>query len=111
MSPWYDDSWRDTYDEWKLRSPYDEAPWEDEREECEHEGFDVDWDGRASCDRCDHHWWLDPAQLAAYQRLEREYAREQRRYNSWYMRAWRWLEERLPRRREKFPTLDENIPF
>lgn len=21
--PWYDDSWKDTYDNWKLQSPYD----------------------------------------------------------------------------------------
>lgn len=44
-----DDSWRDTYDEWKLACPYDDEQPEDT---CDHEEYEVDWEGRAECHYC-----------------------------------------------------------
>jgi hypothetical protein len=46
------DAWRDSYDEWKLRSPYDKYP----GEECDHVEADLDIvDGRFRC-ACGHSW-------------------------------------------------------
>lgn len=45
--PWYDDSWRDTYDAWKLASPYDDGPMYEEDDgplclDCDDVGFEID---------------------------------------------------------------------
>lgn len=50
---WHDDSWRDSYDSWKLASPDDEYP----QYECEHEDYDIDTiEGRCHCHRCGDSW-------------------------------------------------------
>lgn len=109
-----DDRWRDTYDEWKLRSPYDDYA---DEEPCLHEEYGVSWEGRASCDYCSHHWWLNTAEMAAYERLEREYEAEHQRHlrreRSWFWRTVRWLARWVPKRRAKFnpPMIDNDIPF
>jgi hypothetical protein len=68
-----------SYDQWKLASPYDF----DEPELCDHEEYDVDWEGLATCDSCHHSWRLTPSELAAHDRrqrqIDRDYAREMRR--------------------------------
>lgn len=104
---WDDDSWRDTYDEWKLRSPYDEGEWE----ECDHEEYEIAWDGRAHCSHCATSWAASGAEIAAYDAFQRRAEIAWRREHSWYMRAWRWLKDRFTARREKFPTIDSDIPF
>lgn len=105
---WDDDSWRDTYDEWKLRSPYDDY---EDQPECECEEYEIDHEGRAECRHCGGHWWPSPKIVNAYRKNERRADRAFRRERSWYMRAWRWLRARLPSRREKFPVIDDDIPF
>lgn len=51
--PWDDDSWKDSYDSWKLASPDDEY----EDEPCAHEDYDIDiLEGRARCNRCSESW-------------------------------------------------------
>ena len=52
--------------------------------ECDHEDYEVNWEGRAFC-RCGHSWWLSADQIAAQERAEREYVEwetgEARKYN------------------------------
>src|SRR5580692_634363 len=80
--PWNDDSWRDSYDEWKLRWPYDEDGYGEEP--CDHEDAETDClDGRVRCDRCGASWYATSEELAAEHRRIAEYAewetREHRR--------------------------------
>lgn len=58
---WNDDNWKDGYDTWKLASPDDEVP----EDECLHEEYDADWEGRATCCQCYHSWYLTSEQIAA----------------------------------------------
>lgn len=92
------------YDEWKLRSPYD-GPLH-EPDPCEHEEYEIDWQGEATCSHCGDTWWPSTDAVKAYWASERRAEREWRRYNSWYMRAWRWLTERRQR-----TAPDDDIPF
>jgi hypothetical protein len=73
--PLHDDSWRDSYDEWKLASPYDEYD-----EPCEHRDYEIDiLDGCARC-ICGETWSVSQAEIereierqAAYhEEIERE---------------------------------------
>ena len=115
----YDDQrWRDSYDAWKLASPYDD--WE-EPEECDHEEYEVDWEGRATCDYCRAHWWLTTDQLIAHQEAEarwmEEYYRAQRREQSRFWRVVDWLCAIPARIRQQFKrkatiqVTDDEIPF
>ena len=105
-----DDSWRDSYDEWKLRSPYDDEP----EEECWHEDYEIDWQGDATCERCGHMWTATADQIASERLRNEAYdehcRREERRERlaRWFgwMRLWRW------RRRKPRPAeIDDGIPF
>lgn len=102
--PWYDDSWKDTYDAWKLASPYDDYD-EDPRDDCGHEEFDVDWNGRAHCTRCGDHWDATESEIAAERRAEIAWLRE----HSWWMRSWRWVKDRLTPKPKL--VIDDDIPF
>lgn len=61
-----DNSWRDSYDDWKLESPCDDGP----EDECDHEEFELDiLTGRASCGRCDHVWNASDAEWKRHEEL------------------------------------------
>lgn len=93
-----------SYDEWKLRSPYDGPV--DEPEPCDHEEYEINWEGRAECEQCGEVWWPSPEIVKMRELAQRIWEREERRRNSWYMRAWRWLT--TPRQRI---VPDDDIPF
>ena len=114
-----DDSWRDSYDEWKLACPYDD--YDDEPEDhCDHDEYEVDWEGRAECHYCGAHWWLTAEQLDAYQEAEArwmaEYDRQCRRGQSRFWRTVDWLGA-IPQRiyhrlrRKPLPDIDNDLPF
>lgn len=109
-----DDRWRDSYDAWKLRSPYDDEPEID----CDHDEYDVDWEGRATCSYCNEHWYLTSAELQAYDAAEArwmaEYDRMQRREHSPFWRTVWWLQALMRRARlrpRKPPTVVDDLPF
>ena len=110
-----DDSWRDSYDEWKLACPYDDEPQDD----CCHEEYEVDWEGRAECHYCGAHWRLTGAEheayLAAEARWMEAYDRAQRREHSLFWRAVDWLRSIPSRirllRRKKAESIVDDIPF
>lgn len=99
-----DDSWRDTYDDWKLATPpeYD-GPLDEP--ECDHVCFEVNWEGRAVCDDCGALWWATGAQVLAFNAAQRRYERDCARYNRPWRRAWRWVRARLQR------PVDGELPF
>lgn len=97
------------YDSWKLRSPYDEAVWE-EPEECVHT-WEIRPDGDAECMDCGERTHATADEVRRYQAALRRAAWMQWRENSIIWRAWRWLKDHLPKRREKFPATDQDIPF
>lgn len=49
-----DDSWRDSYDAWKLASPYDDYD-DDPREDCDHDEYEVDAALRKALERAIEH--------------------------------------------------------
>lgn len=111
---WQDDSWRDGYDEWKLRSPYDDV------RECEHDDPDLDViEGRFHCD-CGYSWNASADDIQAQVDRQREYdqwqARENRR-ERWrrFTHPIRWpifrlLELIMPSKAYRV-LYDEEIPF
>jgi hypothetical protein len=117
---YYDDSyrhdaWRDSYDSWKLKSPYDDC---DDGPECIHEEFDEDSEGRRVCAFCEHRWYPSAEEIQSEAEREREYAkweRQQQRKKFWH----RWLrnpfyrlfEMLWPRRKTCWPLLDDEVPF
>jgi hypothetical protein len=116
MAHWDDDSWKDSYDEWKLRSPYDDEP----ELECERDNVDIDiLDGRCRC-VCGASWPATDADIRSQFDHEREYdeyaAREQRRERWLRLTHWfRWplfrlLEKVWPRKALKVLG-DDEIPF
>ena len=107
MSGFSDDRWRDSYDAWKLASPYDDDPYYEE--DCDHGDFDVDHLGEAHCNRCSERWMLTNEQLERYDRLQadlqRKWERNGRRERSPFRRAWRWLRSLFESRQT------DDIPF
>jgi hypothetical protein len=97
------------YDAWKLRSPYDDEP----EEECFHEEYEADFNGRATCCHCSHVWYLSDEEILAERRHQAAYddmcRREERRERWRQVRAW--FRSFLPRRRRQPPILDDEIPF
>lgn len=92
------------YDAWKLASPpYCDGP---DEEECDHEEYEIDWEGRAECSRCQETWWPSAEIVRMREIAALRAERHWRRYNSWYMRTWRWLTERRQR-----TVPDDDIPF
>lgn len=94
---------------------------DDEDEVCDHEEYEVDWEGRATCNSCHETWWLTAEQYDAYLKSESEWAAEydrmQRRERSrfWRMlRAARGCLRRImpkPRRLSARAVNDDEIPF
>ena len=78
------------YDDWE--DGFDDDGHEDT---CAHDEYEVDWEGRASCNYCRHHWWLTAAQLEAHHEAEAqfmaEYDRLRRREESRFWRTVDWL--------------------
>lgn len=98
-----------TYDQWKCDPGYDDPP----EEECFHEEYEADWEGRATCDRCGHSWSLTLEQIAAGRAHSAAYdaycrAEERREWvRGWVNRLAFWRRWRKPR-----PALiDDEIPF
>lgn len=116
---WNDDSWRDSYDEWKLRSPEDEYGYYDDP--CDHEDYTVDIvDGRCWCLHCNEVWHATADDIVAQIQHEAEYAeweaREHRR-EFWRKLTYpiRWpifrLLERIWPRKACGVLDDDEIPF
>lgn len=93
-------------------------------EECSHEDYEINWEGRARCDRCGEAWWPSANEIAAFRDLEASYdahcRREERKQwwrDQWerIARPWRWFRYRLwmplsPRRAVRC-LKDDEIPF
>jgi hypothetical protein len=105
---WQDDSWRDSYDEWKLRSPYDNEP----EDECFHDDYEIDWQGLATCEQCGHMWTAAESQIIAQRLANEAYdehcCREERRER--FERWFGWLAFRRRWKRKPAP-IDEELPF
>lgn len=95
-------------------------PGPDPEDICDHDEYDVDWEGRATCARCHANWWLTSDEHAKYideeARWAEAYDAMQRRENSWWWRAWVWLQRWRPKPKPKYgfaqrDSLDDEIPF
>jgi hypothetical protein len=103
-----------TYDQWKTQSGYDE------REECEHEVFEIDMEGRAHCDACSATWWASKIEIDHQREQQAEYdtwCRQQERREFWRTLTlpirwpiFRLLEKVWPRKSLSVLT-DDEIPF
>lgn len=103
-----DDSWKDSYDEWKLASPYDDGP------ECDHDEYEVDiLDGRCWCDRCGHRWYATNEQVEAQIEHQRAYDEWEHGENrrQWWRDLWDRVRSIFPRRRGPQIIGDDDIPF
>ncbi len=95
------------YDQWKTMAPEDDLP----EEECFHEEYEADWEGRASCDRCGHSWWMTSEQIAAdraHSDSYDAYVRSEMRKEwiaSWFRPLAFWRRWRKPR------LIDDEVPF
>lgn len=106
-----DESWKDSYDEWKLASPYDD----DLEGECQHDEYDTDiLSGRATCWNCGASWWQSEDEIQAEIDRQREYdewcAAQQRLCNRFKEWLGSWLHS-LWRRRRRSSETDDEIPF
>lgn len=106
---WNDDSWKDSYDSWKLASPDD-----DRDDYCDHDDYDVDiLEGRAHCNHCPESWYVSEKEVlrqieheAAYQDMcERENRRQ------WWRDLWASIRSIIPRRKRIANITDDDIPF
>jgi hypothetical protein len=95
-----------TYDQWKTDSGYDER-----EDECFHEDFEADINGRATCDYCGHSWWLSDEEIKAERELHAAYdqmmRREERRQwiDGWVRKLAFWRRWRRP------APIDDELPF
>jgi hypothetical protein len=104
-----DDSWRDSYDDWKLASPYDEHD-----EPCDHENYDIDiLDGRATCDRCGERWYASNEEVLQTIDHMAWYAEYEERENrkQWWRDIWHSIKSIIPRRKRLAHIDDDDIPF
>lgn len=121
--PWYDDSWKDGYDAWKLMSPDQERGYYDGEpgEECDHDDYEADiLTGRATCNMCGHSWYQTQDEIEreiAHIREYDEWQREERRREFWRWLTYpiRWPIYRAMNRlwpRQSLAVLsDDEIPF
>jgi hypothetical protein len=114
---WNDDSWKDSYDAWKLASPDDEYD-----EPCDHEDYEVDiLTGRCHCDRCSESWYASDEEINLQIRHEAEYHENMERENrrQWWRDLFqpirnlthRLYEWRISRNFEISKGDDDDIPF
>lgn len=89
----------------------------DDVNDCDHTEYEVDWEGRATCD-CGKSWWLTGEQYNAHMMAEakwaEEYDRMQRRENAWWMRLYRWCRRWVfirPFGNAQGPFTGDEIPF
>lgn len=118
MHPAHDDSWRDSYDAWKLASPDDDY---DDDPECDHDDYDVDiLEGRARCNRCSESWHVTEEEVQRQIEHQRQYCEWEDRENR--REFWRrlthpirWpifrLLERIWPRKACNVLTDDEIPF
>lgn len=101
---WHDDSWKDSYDSWKLAEP-------DYEDECLHEYYEANTEGRATCNHCGETWWLTDEEIkheremhAVYDQMMRREERRERiqQILNKVRRLWRW---------RKPAPIDDDIPF
>ena len=89
-------------------------------DECFHEVYEIDIEGRAHCDACGETWWASDGEIASQREHQREYdkwcRREERR--EWWRqltRPLRWavyrLLERVWPRKSCAVLTDDEIPF
>jgi hypothetical protein len=87
---------------------------------CDHEEYDVDWEGRATCDSCHHSWWLTPEEHAAYDKMMIKWAadfdRQMHREEHWFWRRWDIFMKYIrliltPPYRVKSYNFDDELPF
>lgn len=110
---WNDDSWKDSYDAWKLASP-------DDDDECDHDDYDVDiLDGRCRC-ACGYSWYATNEQVLAESERQREYSEWEERTSRrefWRRLTYpiRWLIhlllEKVWSRKSHVVITDDEIPF
>lgn len=88
-------------------------------DECEHVEYEVDFDGRAHCDRCSHSWWLSAQELQHHLEREAEFSGQYdamlAREDNFWLQLWdrikgRWWAFRHLRQRHIITT-DDGIPF
>jgi hypothetical protein len=116
--PWNDDSWRDSYDSWKLASPDDYC---DDPDPCDHEDYEINIvDGRCWCHKCGEVWHASKEEISLQIQHEAEYhewERTQQRREFWLKltRPIRWpifrLMERIWPRHATRVLDDGEIPF
>jgi hypothetical protein len=122
--PWNDDSWKDGYDAWKLRSPYDDCDDSEEYDaerDCDHDDYEIDiLTGRAECCMCPHSWYVTSEDVSReierqaryYDDMEREERRQWWRDKTYPVRmfVFRILERIWPRKSCSILN-DDEIPF
>lgn len=77
LMPWYDDSWKDGYDAWKLRGP-------DQDGQCFHGEYEIAcekprWQMWATCNHCGHVWVASDADIEHFRH-------EQPIFDKWWRR-------------------------
>lgn len=108
-----------SYDRWKTRSPDDEYDYEPyEPDPCEHEDYEIDWQGTWECHQCGEQRMASSAEIERWDRIQRNIAIAERRERSLFWSAWRWARVRLRllnarwlRWRHPLPPIDDEIPF
>lgn len=117
MNPRYNDPYR--CDEDEENDPYwDEMYGEDcygadPFDDCDHEDYDFDWDGRATCNRCGHSWYLDTSDFKRMAERDKR-AHEEFKREAWALWRQEWVDRICFWRRwtkKPKPVDDDDIPF